>query len=68
MTSKQDEDPPWTFRAIHIEWVVTGDVDLHKAERAVDLAERTACAVAATIGPVVDLTHSVRVESTDTSG
>ena len=53
VTSTQDEDPPWTFRAIHIEWVVTGDVDLHKAERAVDLAERTACAVAATIGPVV---------------
>lgn len=67
VTSTQDEDPPWIFRAIHIEWVVTGDVDLHKVERAVDLAERTACAVAATIGPVVDLTHSVRVEPADTT-
>ena len=28
-------DPPWTFRAIDIEWVVTGSVDHHKAERAV---------------------------------
>ena len=62
VTSTQDEDPPWTFRAIHVEWVMTGAVDLHKAQRAVDLAERTACAVAATIGPVVALTHSVRIE------
>jgi putative redox protein len=68
VTSTQDEDPPWTFRAIHIEWVVTGAVDRHKAERAVDLAERTACAVAATIGSVVTLTHSVRLESGDETG
>jgi putative redox protein len=62
VTSTQDEDPPWMFRAIHIEWIVTGAVDCHKAERAVALAERTACAVAATIAPVVELTHEVRIE------
>ena len=62
VTSTQDEEPPWPFRAIHVEWVVTGAVDRRKAERAVDLAERTACSVAATIGPVVALTHSVRIE------
>src|SRR5580765_1291403 len=55
VTSTQDDDPPWTFRAINVEWVVTGAVDQRKAERAVDLAERTSCAVAATIRPVVSL-------------
>ena len=62
VTSTQDDDPPWTFRAINVEWVVTGAVDQRKAERAVDLAERTSCAVAATIRPVVSLTHTVRIQ------
>ena len=62
VTSTQDDDPPWTFRAINVEWVVTGTVDQRKAERAVDLAERTSCAVAATIRPVVSLTHTVRIQ------
>jgi putative redox protein len=62
ITSTQDPDPPWKFRAIDIEWVVTGSVDGHKAERAVEIAEGKYCAVAATIGPVVDLSHSVRIE------
>jgi len=62
ITSTQDDDPPWTFRAIDIEWVVTGVVDQHKAERAVEIAEGKYCAVAATIAPVVELSHRVRIE------
>jgi len=62
ITSTQDADPPWTFRAIDIEWVVTGTVDRRKAERAVEIAEGKFCAVAATIRPVVDLSHRVRIE------
>ena len=61
ITSTQDADPPWTFRAIDIEWIVAGSADRH-AERAVEIAEGKYCAVAATIGPVVDLSHSVRIE------
>jgi putative redox protein len=62
ITSTQDTDPPWTFRAIDIEWVVTGTVDRRKAERAVEIAEGKYCAVAATIASVVTLSHSVRIE------
>jgi putative redox protein len=62
VTSTQDDAPPWTFRAINVEWIVTGPVDQRKAERAVDLAERTSCAVAATIRPVVRLSHTVRIQ------
>jgi putative redox protein len=63
VTSTQDPEPPWTFRAIDVEWVVTGGVDQHKAERAVEIAEGHYCAVAATIRDVVDLTHRVRIVS-----
>lgn len=62
ITSTQDDEPPWTFRAIDIEWVVTGAVDQHKAERAVEIAEGKYCAIAATISPVVSLSHHVRIE------
>jgi putative redox protein len=62
ITSTQDTDPPWTFRAIDIEWVVTGTVDRRKAKRAVEIAEGKYCAVAATIASVVTLSHSVRIE------
>jgi putative redox protein len=62
VTSTQDPDPPWRFRAIDIEWVITGTVDAHKAERAVEIAEGKFCAVAATLAEVVRLTHRVRIE------
>ncbi|MEP6757797.1 MAG: OsmC family protein [Actinomycetota bacterium] len=64
VTSTQDEDPPWTFRAIHVEWVLRGAVDRNKADRAVQLAEAKYCAVAATIRSVVELSHTVRIEPT----
>ena len=62
VTSVQDADPPWTFRSIDVLFVLTGPVDRDKAERAVDLAEGKYCAVAATLRPVVSLTHRVRIE------
>ncbi len=62
VSSTQDPEPPWTFRGIHVTWVVTGDVDPHKADRAVALAEGKYCAVAATLRGVVDLSYDVRVE------
>jgi putative redox protein len=62
ITSTQDVEPPWTFRAIDVEWIVTGDVDQHKAERAVAISEGKYCAVAATLRDVVALSYRVRVE------
>jgi putative redox protein len=61
VTSSQDPDPPWTFRAIHVTFVLTGQIDARKAARAVELAESKYCAVAATLRPVVDLTHAVEL-------
>jgi putative redox protein len=59
--STQDPEPPWTFRAMHMRFVLTGTVDPNKAAKAVDLAERKYCATAATLRSVVRLTHEVTV-------
>jgi putative redox protein len=61
ITSEQDADPPWTFRSIHMHFVLSGTVDDRKAARAIELAESKYCSVAATLRPVVDLTHSHEV-------
>jgi putative redox protein len=60
-TSVQDPDPPWTFRAIHLRFQLTGPVDASKAAKAVEIAETRYCAVAATIRSVVRLTHEVTI-------
>ena len=61
LTTTQDPDPPWVFRSIHMRFLFTGTVDLIKARKAVALAESRYCSVAATLRPVVDLTHEVEV-------
>jgi putative redox protein len=61
VTSTQDPDPPWTFRAIHMAVELTGTIEPGRAARAIDLAERRYCSVAATLRPIVDLTHSFTI-------
>lgn len=61
LTTEQDPEPPWAFRAIHMRFVLTGTVDPVKAEKAVSLAESKYCSVAATLRSVVDLTYEVEV-------
>lgn len=61
VTSEQDPEPPWTFRSIHMHFVLAGTVDDRKAGRAIDLAESKYCSVAATLRPVVRITHSHEV-------
>jgi putative redox protein len=58
ITSEQDPDPPWTFRSIHMHFVLTGEVDDGKASRAIELSESKYCSVAATLRSVVQLSHS----------
>lgn len=61
VSSEQDEDPPWTFRAIHMHFVVRGAVDDSKVVRAIELSESRYCSVAATLRSVVRLSHSHEV-------
>jgi putative redox protein len=61
ISSEQDPDPPWTFRRIGLHFVVIGDVDPGRAERAIELAERKYCSVAATIRGSVEIDLSSEV-------
>ena len=38
ISSEQDPDPPWTFRSIHMHFVLTGTVEHRRAARAIELA------------------------------
>ena len=57
----QDPDPPWTFRSIHTHFLLRGPVDHRKAARAIELAESKYCSIAATIRPVVEISHSLEI-------
>jgi putative redox protein len=59
--SDQDPDPPFTFRTIHMHFVFSGQVDEHKAIRAVELSESKYCGVAASLRATVRITHSVEI-------
>ena len=59
---EQDQDPPWTFRRIEVEYVVSGRGLAEKAVAdAVRLSEEKYCGVAATVRGVAEITTSYRI-------
>ena len=68
VSGDQDADPPWTFRKIHVEYVVRGRGLSDKAvQQAIELSENKYCSVAATIRGVAEITSSYQIveESND---
>jgi putative redox protein len=62
VTAEQDQDPPWTYRKIHLCYKVKGDGLTEKAlQQAIHLSETKYCAVAATIRGVVEITTSYEI-------
>ena len=50
ITSEQEPDPPWTYRKIHLQYVLRGKGLREKAVRdAIELSEQKYCSVAATL-------------------
>jgi putative redox protein len=50
VSGEQDQDPPWTFRKIHIHFCLSGrNLTDKAAEQAIHLSEEKYCSVAATI-------------------
>jgi putative redox protein len=61
-TGEQDQDPPWTFRKIHLLYKVKGDGLTEKAvQQAIHLSETKYCSVAATIRGVAEITTSYEI-------
>ena len=62
VSSQQDADPPWTFRKLHIEYIVCGKGISEKAvQQAIELSEDKYCSVAATLRGVAEITSSFRI-------
>jgi putative redox protein len=61
-TAEQDQDPPWTFRKIHLLYKVKGDGLTEKAlQQAIELSETKYCSVTATIRGVAEITNSYEI-------
>lgn len=59
---EQDADPPWTFRKIHLKYILSGKgITPESARQAVELAEEKYCSVAATIRGVAEIIIDVEV-------
>jgi putative redox protein len=59
VNGEQDNDPPWTFRKIHLHYRVGGKGLTAKAvEQAIQLSEEKYCSVAATLRGVATITTS----------
>jgi putative redox protein len=59
---EQDEDPPWTFRRIELEYVVSGRGIKEKAVAdAVRLSKDKYCSVSATVQGVAEVVTSYRI-------
>ena len=61
-TSEQDEDPPWTFRKIHVKYILKGKGLTEKeVERAIELSEQKYCSVSATVRGEAEVTTSFEI-------
>jgi putative redox protein len=62
VTGEREKDPPWTYRKIHIEYVLRGDGLSEKAVHdAVELSETKYCSVAATVRHAAEITYEYTI-------
>jgi putative redox protein len=60
--SEQDQDPPWTFRKLHLHFAVRGRGLKEKAvQDAIELAEEKYCSVAATVRGVAEIDYEYTI-------
>ena len=66
VTAEQDEEPPWTYRKMHVHYEVRGKGLREKAvQDAIELSESKYCSVAATLRGTVDLTYDYTIIEDD---
>lgn len=62
IAAEQDSNPPWTFRKIHLEYVMHGrELSERGVERAIELSEHKYCSVTASICGMAEVTSSFRI-------
>ena len=59
---EQEPDPPWTYRSIHLKFVLSGpDLSDKAVEQAIELSLTKYCTVAATVSGKADITHEFEI-------
>jgi len=62
VTGEQEPDPPWTYRKVHIQYVVRGKGLRDKAVHdAIELSEQKYCSVAATLRGAAEITYDYTI-------
>jgi putative redox protein len=62
VTGEQEPDPPWTYRKIHVHYVVRGKGLREKAVRdAIELSDEKYCSVSATVRGAAEVTSDYTI-------
>jgi putative redox protein len=62
VSAEQDADPPWTFRKIHLKFILKGEGLTEKnIQQAIHLSEEKYCSVAATLRNVAEIITSFEI-------
>jgi putative redox protein len=57
VSAEQDKEPPWAFRMIHLNYLISGSgISTKDAEQAIQLSQDKYCSVAATLRGVAQIT------------
>ena len=67
-SGEQIQDPPYTFKKIHLHYTVHGEVNSEKLARAISLSEDKYCSVLATLKPAVSISSSFEILAPDRNG
>ena len=63
VSAEQDDNAPWTFRKIHLKYILKGKGLTEKGvEQAIQLSEEKYCSVAATVRPVAQITYDFEIQ------
>jgi putative redox protein len=62
LEGERTEEPPRYFRAIHMSFVVTGEVEKERVEHAVKLSRDRYCSVFHSLRPDIEVTTSVLIK------
>lgn len=67
VSGEQDADPPWTFRKIHLKYILKGEGLTEKAvEQAIHLSEEKYCSVSATVRGVAEISWEYEILAEET--
>ena len=62
-TAEQEADPPWTFRKIHLKYILSGKgLTARDAEQTIKLSQEKYCSVAATVRGAAEITWEHIIE------